>query len=121
MTKFFEDKDYVPSDLVAGLILVEAKQKEATRQVNEDNVFAPNTQIMHLHDESRNFNLRAGNNLKQFREPVQVSRARTDTYLCTCCLWVRRHLLRVWRPKADMDLHEEYFRQRTSTTLISFG
>ena len=36
MSKFFVDRDYVPSDLLAGLILVEAKQKETLRKIKAE-------------------------------------------------------------------------------------
>ena len=36
MSKFFVDRDYVPSDLLAGLILVEARQKETLRKIKAD-------------------------------------------------------------------------------------
>ena len=37
MSKFFVDRDYVPSDLLAGLALVETRQKQSLRKIqNED-------------------------------------------------------------------------------------
>ena len=33
MSKFFVDRDYVPSDLLAGLALVETRQKQSLRKI----------------------------------------------------------------------------------------
>ena len=46
MSKFFVDRDYVPSDLLAGLILVEARQKETLRKIKSDPNKYRNTRVI---------------------------------------------------------------------------